>query len=392
MYQHLDHQFTTTMRIHMMSPWYAMVSRDANRDIRSGIITIKVHFGFCLIALFFSPYSYSSMAVANWLWSWVWKSPLKGKLNDIEMRRLRADTILGEGSFGVMTQLVDAEGKVYAGKKLREDVLMNGVSKNAILEKFPSISIQMCSVKHANILRMRGVFFHDSVSFLPTLVYELEIRAETLERFLRTNRPEADKLTILQHIANGLKHLHGQNPPILHLNLTAANVFISRDPRLVAKIADAGVTILMNAGLADCSLIAPRTRDHLPPEESFSDFNASIDVFSYGVLIDQVLLQEQDLKSVPIFRKRPGGDIVLDNEDFTRKHVWHLKCLETHPLYPTLQHCLMKHSSERPSAAALNEQMHNQVSWGQLHGFVMWVARKIGCVPLFSLCYKIRGA
>ena len=57
-----------------------------------------------------------------------------------------------------------------------------------------------------------------------------------------------------------------------------------------------------------------------------------------------------------------GGDIVLDNDDFARYGTYHHDCLKTHPLYPVLQQCLMKHSSDRPNAAALKEQMYDRVS------------------------------
>ena len=51
------------------------------------------------------------------------------------------------------------------------------------------------------------------------------------------------KISLMLDVANGLLYLHSQNPPIIHRDLSAANVLVSVDLR--GRIADLGVAKLL---------------------------------------------------------------------------------------------------------------------------------------------------
>ena len=257
------------------------------------------------------------MAAANYFWSWVWTSPLQKTLSDIQMHDLKEDATpltIGLGSFGVVTKLTDKnKTTVYIGRKLPENnAFSDAATKKAALQLFPEMVLQLCGLRHSNIVQMQGIFFSDSVSYLPTLVYEELTRSTwiTLDCYLLTNRSELDKVTILEHVASGLEYLHDQEPPVLHLNLTVANVMVFQDSPTklpCTKIADAGVVSLVNAGRS--TLVQPLTVDYLPEEEKSLKWTAKVDVLCYGLLMGHLILQEPIIKTLPIF--------VSDDANFT---------------------------------------------------------------------------
>ena len=293
-------------------------------------------------------------------WSVVWQPPLQKEMSDIRMQDLRTKTTLGHGTFGVVKKLTDKTKKaVYAGRSLPEDGLTNTdeATRKSVLDSFTTITRQLCSVHHPNIVQMHGVFFHDSASYLPMLVYEKAVEW-TLECYLLENRREVDKVTILQHVARGLEYLHDQKPPILHLNLTAANVFVSQiDPRSepVAKIADAGLINLISAGITT-TRVKPQTIDYLPEEEKEKEWDTKVDVLCYGVLMGHVIVQETIVKTLPLC----FGDSITDDDNVTTTCLH--ERLKVHPLYNLLLQCLNRNSRSRLTASDIRRQINTLVS------------------------------
>ena len=299
-------------------------------------------------------------AITQGFWSMMWQSPLQKEMSDIRMQNLRNKTTLGHvGTFGVVKKLADKKKKaVYAGRSLPEDGLINTdvATRKSVLDSFAAITRQLCSVHHPNIVQMHGVFFHDSASYLPMLVYEKAVEW-TLDCYLLENRREVDKVTILQHVARGLEYLHDQKPPILHLNLTAANVFVSQtDPRRVpvAKIADAGLTnLLITAGITTTQ-VKPQTIDYLPKEEKEKEWDTKVDVLCYGVLMGHVVVQETIIKTLPIFFGSSS-----DVDSFTA-HLY--ERLQVHPLYNLLLKCLNRNGRARLTASEIRKHIDTHVS------------------------------
>ena len=207
---------------------------------------------------------------------------------------------------------------------------------------------------------MHGVFFCDSVTYLPVLVYEkLDL---TLKHYLSENRPEVYKMAVLQDVASGLKHIHGLKPPILHLNLTVANVFVCKieDPTKLptAKISDAGVTsLVMNAYAGESKLPKyPPTYEYLSKEEKQLVKDSKFDVLCFGVLMGHVVVQETIVKILPIFFDDPSASAPAADQLMVHER------LEVHPLYPLLSKCLNKTSQSRPTAADIRDYLYSHVS------------------------------
>ena len=302
------------------------------------------------------------MAV-NFLWSLVWASPLQKKLSSIQMHHLKkAETTMPRGSFGVVTKFIEESkpNRAYVGRKLTEDALSVADTKIAMLSMFPDKAIQLCSLRHSNIVQMQGVFFSDSVSYLPTIVYESVTMWTKLDSFLAASRrSEGNRIAILEQVASGLEYLHNQKPPVLHFNLTAANVFVfqkaaSKLP--LAKIADAGVVSLVNAGWSTL-IVKSRIVDYLPDEEKSGEWTAKVDILCYGMLMAHVILQEPIVEALPLF----FGEIISE------MHICQLyEQLKVHPLHHIVSQCLNKKSLCRPTAMNIRQQIQSQVSLVQL--------------------------
>ena len=96
-----------------------------------------------------------------------------------------------------------------------------------------------------------------------------------------------DNFSILLDVLYGLLHLHSQTPPIIHRDLTAANILVTCDMK--AKIADLGISKILselNPLLASAQSALPGTLGYMPPEALVEEpqYGTKLDVFSFGVV------------------------------------------------------------------------------------------------------------
>lgn len=109
--------------------------------------------------------------------------------------------------------------------------------------------------------------------------------------------PNDTTTSIFLDIAQGLKYLHSQDPPLIHRDLTSNNVLLTE--KLQAKIADLGTSKFLKRGAADQTMTnVPGNPSHMPPEAAIADVQryiqstdraTKLDVFSFGNVIINVL-------------------------------------------------------------------------------------------------------
>ena len=151
----------------------------------------------------------------------------------------------------------------------------------------------MSDLRHPNITQFLGVCFLPNCQ-LPVLL--MERLDGSLDDLLETipNVPLVLKRSILENISRGLLYLHRHDPQVIHRDLTAKNVLLTK--YLEAKITDLGNSRIVNlqpGQLARTLSRLPGTLAYMPPEalSSSSRYGPSIDVFSFGHLALFTLLQ-----------------------------------------------------------------------------------------------------
>lgn len=210
-------------------------------------------------------------------------------------------TKIGEGRFSAVfrakTQLESSHPKgaqeVFAAKLLRSDCNQKYLANEINL---------MVKVKHENILDLLGIAVgkcsSDSFSYI-CLIYQYMENGSLLECLssgLTASREKAfiswkDRVKIATKVARGISHLHSfHEGPIVHRDIKTANILISHD--LEPKIGD--FTLVrhlenIHTGETQHSQNVIGTSVYMPPEAFRGDISKKFDVFSYGIVLFELL-------------------------------------------------------------------------------------------------------
>ena len=274
---------------------------------------------------------------------------------------------IGTGSFGGVEE-VAIPGAICAAKKIHhflareeKDWVPKGVVDENV-KKFVAECNIMGRLRHPNIVQFLGLWFsQDEGSCLPAIVMEKMLMS--LHDLLDPDMPKSSvvpkpyiplglKCSILQDIARGIAYLHKQKPPVIHRDLTAANVLLNS--AMVAKIADMGMARIL-PDKTDATLTKqPGASVYMPPEalEDRSHYNTSIDMFSLGVIVIFMLAQEfpHDLKA-PTYTCAVKG--LVARTELKRRAKYTAKIYSAFPMSHTLiqliESCLENSPECRPS-------------------------------------------
>ena len=273
----------------------------------------------------------------------------------------------GSGAYGAVYK-VTVDGVPCIAKRLHDILVDPEVPRRqraSIQQKFHGECALLSQLRHPNVVHFVGVHYgrnRDGMSLI------MECLDTDLARCLETepNIPIEVKLLILLDVSYGLLYLHTHSPQVIHRDLTAANVLLTRDKR--AKIADLGVSKLLDphTRAAMMQTKAPGTIYYMPPEalKENPKYDERLDIFSFGhlalyiinqdfpevfeVTITPAVLREETLQ---ILKRRKAID------EMGRDHCLHdivMKCLQDNPqkrpttlkLSEMLNHLCMKHPRE----------------------------------------------
>ena len=195
-----------------------------------------------------------------------------------------SQTLLGTGGWGYVARGT-FRGQTVAVKCLHRAIL--SPENEGRLRREISI---MSQVRHPNLLRLIGAVFTAEREG-PLIVTEL------LDTSLRSayeggSLEERSKVPVLRDVASALTYLHSHRTPILHRDVSSANVLleaIRHDRQWKAKLSDFGSANLSHLA----STPAEGAAVYSAPEVSTEDRSrqpAKIDVYSYGVLVCEVCL------------------------------------------------------------------------------------------------------
>ena len=288
---------------------------------------------------------------------------------------------IGAGAYGSVEE-VAVPGAVCAAKKIQEVFLDRSEIPATEIRKSAAQFVRECqlmsTLRHPNVVQFLGVCFFPG-SRLPALVMERLLTSlhDLLDPETDSpSQPDAPKpffplslkCSILHDVASGLTYLHERSPPIIHRDLSARNVLLNLG--MVAKIADLGVARIvprmraaatMTKGPGAIVYMPPEAMESKPGEENEekdkkSKYDASIDIFSFGVVAIFTLCQTFpcDLLA-PNYREgrqHKARTEVERRESYMRMIRRQLQ--EKHPLLQMIEGCL-DFPEDRPS---IGEVLH----------------------------------
>mmetsp|Transcript_560 Transcript_560/g.1284 ORF Transcript_560/g.1284 Transcript_560/m.1284 type:complete len:1538 (-) Transcript_560:24-4637(-) len=207
---------------------------------------------------------------------------------------LEVTKVLGEGAFA----------KVFKAKWNDEciavkQLFLTGDDKAAKEKAFYEFRQEvhlMSSLHHLNIVGLLGVVMEPFCMLLEFMnggsLYEMIHGAEdqAADRISPTVR-----LQLSFDIAQGMNYLHSFNPPIIHRDLKSPNVLLTHDPRLtrlVAKVADFGLSRKMMLTDTFQSKVVDNPVWLAPEILQKKNYNEKVDVYSFGVIMWELLTQE----------------------------------------------------------------------------------------------------
>ena len=263
------------------------------------------------------------------------------------------DRELGHGSYATVQEL-EYMGLKCAGKKIHVLLLEQGDTSYTV-RRFEEECRILSQVRHPNIVQFLGVYFQQG-QCVPTLVME----------FLPTNLtsciekygilPKEISYSILHDVALGLCYLHSQTPPIIHRDLSSNNVLLTGN--MTAKISDLGV-----ARIFDCTHLqmimtqTPGTPAFMPPEanEANCKYNASVDVFSYGILMIHMFSGRWPQPQVGPNRMEDGQ--LKPVTEAKRREVFLQAIGSDHPLMELILQLINNDPNVRPQASEIVKQL-----------------------------------
>ncbi|KAF0923403.1 hypothetical protein E2562_006307 [Oryza meyeriana var. granulata] len=223
---------------------------------------------------------------------------------------------LGEGGFGPVYKGTLKNGEEIAVKRL------SATSHQGQLEMKNEV-VLVAKLQHKNLVRLLGCCIEEHEKIL---VYEF-LCNKSLDTILFEPARQQDlnweqRFKIIEGIGRGLLYLHEDSRlKIIHRDLKASNILLDAD--MNPKISDFGLAKLFNteSSVANTSRIAG-TYGYMAPEYALHGvFSAKSDVFSYGVLLLEIVTgrrntsihdSENLLAFVWRHRSRGGAGELLD--------------------------------------------------------------------------------
>ncbi|KAH9794213.1 Receptor-like serine/threonine-protein kinase [Citrus sinensis] len=225
--------------------------------------------------------------------------------------------ILGKGGFGSVFEGTQTDGTKVAVKRL-EGI---GEINKSFLAEVKTIG----SIHHLNLLRLIGFCTEKSHNLL---VYEYMPNG-SLDRWLFQRSDEfmldwQQRKKIILDIAKGLTYLHEDcRQKILHLDIKPQNILL--DDNFNAKVADFGLSKLIDRDQSQVVTTMRGTPGYLAPEWLSSVITEKVDIYSFGVVMLEILCgrkvfdrsqpEEEDMYLLSIFNKKAEEDKLSDLVD-----------------------------------------------------------------------------
>ena len=263
---------------------------------------------------------------------------------------------IGKGGYGV-TYKVSWNGTICAAKKVHS-VLMefaNPLELHSLAQNFLAECEANSQLRHPNLVQFLGIYYPPN-SVLPALVMELMFTS--LSRYLEVagDLEISQKISILHDASLGLCYLHSHKPPIIHRDLTANNILLTKS--LTAKITDLGMAKVLDKHNPSKMTTAPGLPAYMPPEAlgKHPSYTTALDVFSFGALVLHTGAQDWPIPSEYMIIDPDTQDTKYLNEAERREEYLN-KLQDAEMLRPIILDCLHNNYTKRPTITEVCKQL-----------------------------------
>ncbi|GLJ20459.1 hypothetical protein SUGI_0372220 [Cryptomeria japonica] len=201
---------------------------------------------------------------------------------DIKTSTNNYSTLIGKGSFGSVFY-----GRL-SGYDVAVKILETGSSQGQ--QEFQNEVAILSRIYHKHLVNLIGYCRQSIIA----LVYEYMPCGTLTDHLygvakLKTPLDWHMRLNIARQAADGLLYLHqGCYPPIIHRDIKCSNILL--DNRMSAKLADFGISKLVESSFGDISSEVKGTMGYLDPEYfTTSSLNEKTDVYSFGVVLLEII-------------------------------------------------------------------------------------------------------
>lgn len=244
--------------------------------------------------------------------------PTRFSYEDLKVATENFSKKLGEGGFGSVF-----EGTLKDGTKIAVKCL-DGLTQ--VKKSFVAEVETIGSIHHVNLVRLIGFCVEKSHGWI--LVYEYMCNG-SLDRWIYQKREEGTNLDwkcrkkVVLDIAKGLSYLHEDcRQKIIHLDIKPQNILL--DENYNAKVADFGLSKLVDRNQSQVMTTMRGTPGYLAPEWLNSIITEKVDVYSFGVVVLEICCgrknfdqskSEESMHLLSLLRKRTEEGKLLDMVD-----------------------------------------------------------------------------
>jgi serine/threonine protein kinase len=152
------------------------------------------------------------------------------------------------------------------------------------------------SLRHPNIVQLRGVTLHPMLRHVQWIVTERAVGS--LESWLasRDRLSLAELLDLLRSVMRALAYLHSRTPAVLHRDVKPANVHVFTTARgaIVWKLGDVGTAEVLSPGSRFAEGVCG-TPYFTAPEVLLGPYDGKADVFSTGIMAAELVVRHVDI-------------------------------------------------------------------------------------------------
>ena len=309
----------------------------------------------------------SAPAITRAVMSWwqIWKSSRSREesilFDIVELFLIENITItpneIGSGSYGIVYSAM-YNGKPCVAKMMHPHMIQAN-QRHANLQPILREISTLSSLRHPSIVQFLGVHMREES---PAPIIVMEKMWKSLSSVLEERPNQLSVLTkthILHDIACGLRYLHGKKDPVVHRNLNAKDILLSKDFK--AKIADLGqAKALEVAGKLQLST-TPGNIDHTAPEatQHKPKYDFKIDIFSFGCIVIHTITEEYPKPAYPFQESIDSTYLKLSEIERRRKFLD--KMLNVCLLQQITIQCLQMDPTSRPTATYICSELERYI-------------------------------